>query len=63
MEGRETIVLYQEQQRKRGLPSILEATVLLSVILADFAVDLSVGGFPLVRVFFNQCRLKLWISV
>jgi hypothetical protein len=39
---------------EKGLPPILEAEVPLSLILANLAIDLSIGRFLLVRVFFNQ---------
>src|SRR5258706_3418579 len=48
---------------KTSLPPILEAEVPLSLILADLAIDLSIGWFLLVRIFFNQGRPELRVRV
>jgi len=44
---------------KTSLPPIFKAEVTLSLIMTDFAVDLSVRQLLLVRVFFNQSRPEL----
>jgi hypothetical protein len=36
-----------------GLPPLLEADIALSLVLPDLAIDLAIGRFLLVRVFFN----------
>lgn len=46
-----------------GLLPLLEVDIALSLILPDFAIDLSIGRFLLVRVFFNQCRSELRVGI
>jgi hypothetical protein len=49
--------------RQARLPSVLEVNVPLSIILTDLAVNFSVGGVLLVRVFFDKGSLKLVAAV
>jgi hypothetical protein len=46
-----------------SLPPPLEADIALSLILPDLAIDFSIGWFLLVRIFFNEGRSKLRVSI
>jgi len=49
--------------REKSLPPVLEAEIALSHILTDFAVDLSIRWFILVRILFDQGRPQLRVGV
>lgn len=48
---------------KSSLPPILKAEIALLLILTDFAVDLSIRRFLLVRILFYQNRPELRVGV
>jgi hypothetical protein len=48
---------------EKSLPPLLKADIALSLILSDLAIYLAVRRFLLVRIFFNQGRSELLVSV